>query len=109
VKVNPFRTLKQAAVFRGTTIIRTGVKVRARQAVGLRTWAIGNVNVSDNDFSDDSENRRDMRFGGMLGVEYQALYGLGVRVDYRFQRRNSNVNRFDFYSNTFMVSIQGVL
>ena len=34
---------------------------------------VGTLVISDNDFSVDPQNRRDLCFGGILGMEYQAI------------------------------------
>ena len=107
--VSPFRRIKQGALFNASTYVRTGVNVQAKKKIGVSTSIFGKFSISDNDFTDDPQNRRDLRLGSVLGLEYRTLHWLSMRIDYRYQKRHSNFSRFDYYANTFMVSIQGIL
>jgi len=113
INIRPFRSIEQAAIFNTATFVRTGVFIRARQGIGARTNLTGTFRISQDEFEEDEDsaasNRRDLRVLGAIGFDYQAIKWLGLRVDYRFERRSSNANQFDYFANTIMLSIQGLL
>jgi len=106
ISANPFRTLQQSAVFNTSNFIQTGVSIFGRQAITDRLALRGNFYYANDDFD---TGRKDNRFRWRMGPEYRTLHWLGFRLDYIFEKRNSNQNQFDYYSNTIMLTIQGIL
>lgn len=106
IRVQPFRRIRQAAVFNTSTFVQTGISINARQKLTDRYALRGRFFYTNNKFE---EGRRDNRFRWKGGIEYRAVTWLGFRFDYIFDRRSSNQNIFDYYSNTFMISVQGFL
>ena len=115
INIRPFRSIEQSAVFDTSTFVRTGVFIRARQAIGARTSLTGTFRFSQDEFEEDDDrssssgDRRDFRVLGGIGIDYRAVRWLGIRFNYNYEQRNSNFDRFDFYANTIMISIQGLL
>lgn len=114
INLRPFRNIEQSAVFNTSVFTRTGVLLRVRHRIGSRTTLTGAFSVSRDKFKDDEDtdqtgNRKDTRILGIMGLEYRAIKWLGLRLDYRYEQRNSNEKRFEFFANTVMVSIQGML
>jgi len=103
---SPFSSIQQSAVQKTSTFRRTGVNISGRQAFTDRLALRGNLTLENNNFD---TNRNDNRFRWRMGPEYRAVKWLGFRLDYIFEKRSSNKSGFDFYSNTVMLSIQGIL
>lgn len=106
INASPFRTISQSAVFDTTTFIQTGVFINGRHSLTDRIALRGNFYYANDNFDGP---RTDNRFRWRMGPEYRTLKWLGFRLDYIFEKRNSNENNFDFYSNTIMLTIQGIL
>ena len=106
LNLRPFRLIRQAAVFNTNTLIQTGFSLAAKQKILKRLAVGGNFLYSNDNFSG---SRRDNRFRWRIGLDYRTVKWLGFRVGYIFEKRFSNQNTFDTYSNTITVSIQGLL
>lgn len=106
MRLRPFRGIRQSAVSNTSTFVQTGVAILARQEFTDRYGVRGRILFTNNKFS---EGRRDNRFRWRGGLEYRTVKWLGFRFEYIFERRLSNQKVFDFYSNTFMVTVQGLL
>ena len=102
----PFRLIRQAAVFNARTFVQTGFSLAASQRILRRLSIGGNIYYSNDDFSG---NRRDNRFQTRISLDYRTIKWLGFRLGYIFERRFSNQSNFDMYSNTIAISIQGIL
>jgi len=114
VSLNTFRGFIQSGVFTSSTITQTGVSLLATQKIRDRLSLRSGMIFIDNKYNNQSSNltltgRQDNLIRGNLGFDYRTIQWLGLRVEYIFQKRFSNVNQFDFYANSFMVSLQGVL
>jgi len=106
VRLRPFRAITQSAVFNTTTFIRTGAKLSVRQQLRKRFEIQGSFLYSNNNFQD---SRTDNRFRWRTVLRYRTVEWLGFQLSYTFSKRSSSDNQFDFYSNTVMISVQGLL
>lgn len=106
LRLRPFRLIRQSAVFNTSTFVQTGVQILARHTLTDRVAVRGESFYVNSDFE---EGRRDNRLRLRTGLEYRTVKWLGFRLDYIFGKRFSNENRFEFYSNSVMVSVQGLL
>ena len=102
----PFRTIQQSAVFNTSTFIQSGVRLRVRKEFQKGLGVRGSFLYSNSDFE---EGREDNRFRWRAALDYRTVQWLGFQLSYAFERRNSNQSAFDFYSNTIMISVQGLL
>ena len=102
----PFRTISQSVVFNTSNFIATGVNIQGSQLLTDR------LDLSENFFYENDNfdgSRNDHRFRFRVGPGYRLVKWLGFRLNYIFEKRSSNEADFDFYSNTVMLSIQGIL
>jgi len=107
LQIRPFRFIRQSAVFDTSTFVQTGVDVGASQTLTDRLAVRGSFRYQNLDFE---EGRTDNSFRWRMGLGYRTVKWLGFRLDYIFAKRISNdENRFEFYSNSIMVSVQGFL
>ena len=106
INLRIFRTIRQSAVFDTTTFVQTGGAIRGRHSLTDRVGLQGRVFYSHNNFE---EGRTDDRVRLRIGLEYKTLKWFGFRLDYGFQKRFSNENRFENYSNSVMLSVQALL
>ncbi len=113
INLKPYRTIRQTAVFNTSFFTQTGFTLWARQATRTRITVMGNYRFESIEFSEpaggETTTRDDLAHSLGLGLEYRALKWLGLRLEYRFQQRSSNIDRFEFYANTLMLSVQGML
>ncbi|WP_447971918.1 outer membrane beta-barrel protein [Nitrospira sp. M1] len=114
VNVSTFRGILQSGVFRSSAILQTGVSLRATQKIGDRISLRSGMLFVDNTFDNQatalgSSDRQDKQITGRLGLDYRTVKWLGLRFEYIFRKRSSNIRQFDYYANTFMLSLQGVL
>jgi hypothetical protein len=103
---SPFSSISQSGVQNTSTFRTTGVNLSSRQAFTDRLALRGNFSYANDNFD---TSRTDNRFLLRIGPEYRTLKWLGFRLDYIYSKRSSNENDFEFYSNTVMLSIQGIL
>jgi len=113
IRLRPFRVIRQSGVFNTSTFTQTGVGLTARHAMGIRTTINGNFRFSNDAFKSDegtqtSRSRTDNRLQGSIGITYRAVRWLGITGEYQYQQRHSTLDQFEFYANTFMISLQGV-
>jgi len=106
LNIRPFRFVRQSAVFDTSTFVQTGVWVYAQHNLGDRLDVRGRVFYENADFEG---GRRDNRIRTRIGLGYRTVKWLGFRLDYIFAKRFSNENRFEFYSNSIMFSVQVLL
>ncbi len=104
--LQPFRLIRQSAVFNSSTFIQTGFSLLGTHKILDRLSLRGRIYYSNDKFEED---RRDNRFQWQVGLDYRTIKWLGFRLNYIFDRRSSNQNRFDYYSNTIMLSVQALL
>ncbi|WP_447962852.1 outer membrane beta-barrel protein [Nitrospira sp. Ecomares 2.1] len=105
-RLRPFSTINQSAVQNTSTYKRIGVDVYGKQSFTDRFALRGNFYYANDNFD---TNRTDDRFRLRIGPEYRTVKWLGFRLDYIFEKRTSNIDNFDFNSNTIMLSIQGII
>ncbi len=102
----PFRFIQQSAVFNTSTFTQTGIGITARKVFRKGLSSRGSFLYSNSDFSG---SRNDDRFRWRIELDYRTVKWLGFKLAYSFERRASSQNQFDFYSNTIMFSVQGLL
>lgn len=113
IGVRPSRQIRQSGVFNTSTFTQTSAGFNVNYAFGARTTINGSFRYSNNDFTNDednqdSDNRIDNTFNSRIGFTYRAVKWLGITGQYQYQQQFSTVDRFEYYANTIMVSIQGV-
>lgn len=108
VTFRPFRRISQAAIFTSSTFTQTGGYLSAIQKLGNRMALTGVAYYTNNNFSGETK-RVDNLYRLTAGLQYKTVQWLGIKLQYIFQGRSSNENRFDYYSNGLMISIQGLL
>ncbi len=102
--MQPFRNIRQSAVFDTSTFIQTGLGISARHRFSDRLAVRGRIRYQNDDFEG---GRTDNRIGTTIGLDYRTVEWLGFRLDYLFEKRWSNEDsRFRFDSNTILVSVQ---
>ena len=106
IRLRPFRLIRQAAIIGTSTLVRTGVSLAARKALNEKLQVRGRFSWARSDFE---EGRLDDRFRWRIGLGYKTVKWLGFGLDYTFEKRVSNSNRFDYYGNTIVVSVQAFL
>jgi hypothetical protein len=106
LSVQPFRNIRQSAVFDTTTFVDTGVWIFAKQKLGDRMAVRGRVSYRNANFEG---SREDNVIRTSLGLDYRIVKWLGFRFDYIFSKRFSNESRFENYSNTILISVQALL
>jgi hypothetical protein len=102
------RSIRQAAVFNVATFVQTTAVVTAKHQLTDRLGILGNVTYMYNDFG-ETFGRIDQLYKTRLGVSYRATRWLGFRLEYRYLQRASGLERFGFYSNDIMLSVQAML
>ncbi|GJL61095.1 MAG: hypothetical protein NPIRA03_39520 [Nitrospirales bacterium] len=105
-RLRPFSRINQSAVQGTSTYKRIGVDLYGKQSFTNRLAIRGNFYYANDNFD---TNRTDDRFRFRIGPEYRTVKWLGFRLDYIFEKRSSNIANFEFNSNTFMLSIQGII
>jgi hypothetical protein len=104
--IQPFRFIRQAAVFDTSTFVQTGVWVNARHQLTNRLDVRARVRYTNADFEG---SREDNWIRTRIGLGHRTVEWLGFRLDYIFGKRFSNESRFENYSNSIMVSVQALL
>lgn len=109
--VQPFRRIRQAAVFSASTYIATGFVFSSKYDFGPRTSFFARTFYSNNEFTPDlgSQGREDDLFQQTIGMNYMAIRWLAFKVGYFYSQRSSNLPLQDFYANSIMISVQGIL
>lgn len=106
IQIRPFSSIAQAAVLDTSTFRQTGFSLTARQTFNKRLYAQGAFRYANDDFEG---GRTDNRFRWRMGLGYRTVKWLGFRLDYIFSKRSSTESDFEFYSNTIMFTVQGLL
>lgn len=107
------RSIEQSGVFGTSVFTQTGSNLNASYAIGTRTTLNSSFRYFNDNFENDqgnqtSQQREDDRFGGSLGITYQAIRWIGITARYEYEQRDSTLSRFEYYANSLMVSIQCV-
>jgi hypothetical protein len=106
IRLRPFSSINQSAVFETSTFRQTGFNLSARQTFNKRVFAQGRFLYTNDDFEG---GRTDNRLQWRMGLGYRTVKWLGFRLDYIFGKRFSTESQFEFYSNTIMFTVQGLL
>jgi hypothetical protein len=106
ISASPFRQIRQAGFVGTNTFIQTGINISGRQTLTDRIALRGLFSWSNNDFD---SGRNDNFFRWRMGLEYRTVKWLGFRLDYLFEKRNSNIDTANFYSNSAILSIEAFL
>jgi hypothetical protein len=106
IQIRPFSSIRQSAVFETSTFRQTGFRLSARQTFNKRVFAQGRFSYINDNFE---AGRTDNRLRWRMGLGYRTVKWLGFRLDYIFSKRFSTESEFEFYSNTIMFTVQGLL
>jgi hypothetical protein len=106
IQITPFSSIVQSAVFDTSTFRSTGFRLSAKQTFNKRVFAQGRFTYINDDFEG---GRTDNRLRWRMGLGYRTVKWLGFRLDYIFAKRFSTESQFEFYSNTIMFTVQGLL
>lgn len=108
VHFRPSRSISQLAVFDASTVVQTGGFLIITQALTDRWGLWGNVNYNHIEFT-GLDDRTDQIYTMGIGMQYRTVERLGFRFGYIFMGRSSTEDRFDYYSNGVMLSVEAIL
>jgi hypothetical protein len=112
VTVQPYRTIQQTVVAGTSFFTATGVNVSAVRELTQRLDVTANLGYEHDAFSTPAgaravtPSRSDTIKNVTVGLNYRAVKWVGISLQYVFEDRNSNVDRFHYQANTAMVSVQ---
>ncbi len=114
VNLRTFRRIQQAAVFGANVFFTTGISLNASYRLTDRTTLFGGTRFSNNEFTSELSGRGDRvddLFFQSVGVTYRAVRWLGVKLMYSYAQRSSTAPEGfgDYYANSFLISLQGIL
>jgi len=106
-----YRSFQQSVVLSTLFFTSTGVNLSAVHTLTDSTALTLNVGVENDRFENPTPtpeipNRADLIKNVALGVRYRAVKWIGVGLQYIFEDRSSNVDRFNYFANSFMLSLQ---
>jgi hypothetical protein len=105
-----YRSFQQTVVFGSLFFTATGANLSAVHELGDRAALTLNLGLENDDFQGTNaataNNRVDLIKSVSAGVTYRALKWVGAGFQYVFEDRNSTEQQFNYYANTFMVSLQ---
>jgi hypothetical protein len=103
ISASPFRQIRQAGFVGTNTFIQTGINISGRQTLTDRIALRGLFSWRNSDFD---SGRNDNYFSWRMGLAYRTVKWLGFHLDYLFEKRNSNEDVANFYSNSAILSIE---
>lgn len=106
IRISPFRQIRPTGFLGTNTMTQTGVNVIGVQTLTARVGLRGMFAWINADFDTD---RKDNRYQWRMGVQYRTVKWFGFRLEYIFEKRDSTVDFANYYSNTAMFSIEGIL
>jgi hypothetical protein len=115
INVQPYRAIQQIVVSGSTFFTATGVNLAASHALTPRVEILSNVGIEHDKFevpaglTGTTPARSDTLQNVAFGVSYRAVKWIGVTGQYIFEHRQSEVSRFSYNANTFMLAVQAVL
>ncbi|WP_447987238.1 surface lipoprotein assembly modifier [Nitrospira sp. Nam74] len=110
--LQPYRTIQQTVLLGTFFFTSTGVNLSAVQKLTGRMDATLNAGLERDKFDSSlstgptGSSRSDTLKNIAVGVNYRAVKWLGISFQYVFEDRTSNVQQFNYFANTVMVSLQ---
>ena len=106
-----YRSFQQSVVLGTLFFTSTGANFSAIHTLTDSTALTLNVGVENDRFENpaptfDNPNRVDLIKNVAVGVRYRTVKWAGVALQYIFEDRSSNVERFNYYANSVMLSLQ---
>ena len=111
VALQGYRSFQQTVVFNSLFFTSTGANLSAVHTLTDSTAVTLNLGLENDDFESAggtaaSQNRVDLIKSAAFGVRYRAVKWLGAGLQYVFEDRDSNQDRFKYYANSVMLSLQ---
>ncbi|MEP6890713.1 MAG: outer membrane beta-barrel protein [Nitrospirota bacterium] len=111
VALQGYRSFQQTVVFNALFFTSTGANLSAVHTLTDSTAVTLNFGLEHDNFeisstTTGSSNRVDLIKSAAFGVQYRAVKWLGAGLQYVFEDRDSNQDRFNYYANTVMLSLQ---
>ncbi len=106
-----YRSFQQSVILGTLFFTSTGANFSAVHTLTDSTALTLNVGVERDQFENpaptpDNPNRLDLIKNVAFGVRYRTVKWAGVALQYIFEDRSSNVDRFNYYANSVMLSLQ---
>lgn len=106
-----YRSFQQSVVLNTLFFTSTGANFSAIHTLTDSTALTLNIGVENDSFENpaptpDNPNRVDLIKNVAIGVRYRTVKWAGVALQYIFEDRSSNVDRFNYYANSVMLSLQ---
>ena len=106
-----YRSFQQSVVLSTLFFTSTGANFSAVHTLTDSTALTLNVGIENDRFemsspTPENPSRVDLIKNVAFGVRYRTVKWAGVALQYIFEDRSSNVERFNYYANSFMLSLQ---
>lgn len=106
-----YRSFQQAVVLNTLFFTSTGANFSAVHTLTDSTALTLNIGVENDSFENpaptpDNPNRVDLIKNVAIGVRYRTVKWAGVAMQYIFEDRSSNVDRFNYSANSVILSLQ---
>lgn len=106
-----YRSFQQAVVFNTLFFTSTGANLSAVHTLTDSTALTLNLGLEHDQFENpsptpDNPTRVDLIKSVAFGVRYRAVKWVGLGLQYIFEDRSSNVQQFNYFANSIMLSIQ---
>ena len=111
VTLQGYRSFQQTVVFNALFFTSTGGNLSAVHTLTDSTALTLNLGLEHDDFESSrtivgNPTRVDTIKSAAFGIRYRAVKWVGAGLQYIFEDRNSNVDRFNYYANSVMLSLQ---
>ena len=109
VALQGYRTIQQTVVLNSLFFTSTGANLSAVHSLTDSAAFTLNFGLEHDDFvsrTAASQSRVDLIKSAAIGVRYRTLKWAGAGIQYVFEDRDSNVDRFKYYANTVILSLQ---
>jgi hypothetical protein len=106
-----YRSFQQSVVLNTLFFTSTGANLSAIHTLTDSTALTLNLGLEHDDFESSGAtaatlNRVDTLKSVAFGIRYRALKWVGAGLQYIFEDRDSNVDQFKYFANSFMLSLQ---
>lgn len=106
-----YRSFQQSVVLGTLFFTSTGANLSAIHTLTDSTAATLNLGIENDSFqvsapTPDNQSRVDLIKSMAVGVRYRTMKWAGLALQYIFEDRSSNVDRFNYYANSLMLSLQ---
>ena len=108
-----YRTIQQTALAGTQFFTATGINLSLTHNFTDRIAFTTNLGYENDDFSGISAvgaptERSDTLKNAAVGLRYRTVKWLGASVQYMYEDRTSDINRFAYHANTIMVAIEAL-